>query len=342
MKKTLLKNISLFVALIGFSSAQLMAQTTIINENFASAAYSGATDPLDLNTTTGTIWISGHNTGSNKWQIDAAGTPANVWTGANFTWAVHNTPIIVVSGDRVTITMEVSGAGAAGFAGANNFMIAGLAKTKVLADIKTSIGGTRDAMIFATANAGVDLNLTASGAGATTPASTIVAGPLNNIYEIIIEYTIGADAATTVKKARLKNITSGTTSDVGEVTGINADIYTALTTTGAYYLNWAQNVVNSGLTRLKLSKLTVVKNPTVILGVKDFNKASIAANVSPNPVSSILNIGGDVVTKKYRVVNLAGTTVIETAATGSIDVSNLANGVYFLVTDAGIAKFIKE
>lgn len=288
----------------------------------------------------GNIWISGHNTLTTKWQIDAAGSPANVWTGANFTWAVHNTPITAVSGDKISITAEL-GFGGTAFVDAKNICIVGLTNTKVLSEIKANIGSKRDGIILVPTSP--NLVMTGSGSSYAT-ATTIPQGTIVGPYEIIIEYTVGADAASTVKKARIRNTVSGAVSAVGETTmGIQGDVYAALTGSGAYFLNWAQGFFDAaGLNRVKISKLNVTKNPTVTLGVKDFNKASIAANVSPNPVSSILNIGTDVVTKKYRVVNLAGATVLETEATGSIDVSSLANGVYLLVTDAGIAKFIKE
>lgn len=340
MKKTLLKKISLFVALIGFSGAQMMAQTTIINENFSGSAYTSATDATDLNTTVGNLWISGHNANATKWQIDAAGSPANVWTGSNFTWAVHNTAITAASGEKVTITAEL-GFGGTAFVDAKNICIVGLTNTKVLSEIKTNIGTKRDGVILVPTSP----NLVMSGSGSTySQTTTIPQGTIAGPYEIIIEYTVGADAASTVKKVRIKNTVSGAVSAVGETTtGIQADVYTALTGPGAYFLNWVQQFYDaSGLNRVKISKLNVVKNAATSLSINDFNKASIASNVSPNPVSSILNIGSDVVTKKYKVVNLAGATVLETTATGSIDVSGLANGVYLLVTDAGIAKFIKE
>lgn len=340
MNKKLLKKIGLFVALVALSCTQLNAQTTIINENFGGASYSSASDPTDLNTAlvSGTpIWITGHNTNTNKWQIDNPNS--NVWTGANFTWAVHNTVIKAAINDKISITSDLEFGGVA-FLDAKNICIVGLATTKVLADIKTSIGSKRDGVLLVPTGG----NLVAQGSGSTFPTNpSIIQGAITGPYEITIEYTVGTDATNTVKKVRIKNKNSGVQSAIGEVTGINADVYAALTGAGAYFINWSQTFYDvNGLTKIKISKLNVVKNPTTTLGIKDFNKASIAVSVSPNPVSSVLTVSQNVVTKSYKVVNLAGTTVLETAATGSIDVSNLANGVYLLVTDSGITKFIKN
>ena len=75
------------------------------------------------------------------------------------------------------------------------------------------------------------------------------------------------------------------------------------------------------------------------LGLKDFN---ISASLYPNPVQSILNIASTIDTKTYKIVNMLGVTVKDVEATGSVDVSNLAKGIYILVTDAELAKFIKK
>ena len=72
------------------------------------------------------------------------------------------------------------------------------------------------------------------------------------------------------------------------------------------------------------------------------NKFNISKSISPNPVSSVLNISTSLNTKTYKVVNMLGKTVLDVNATGSLDVSNLSQGLYFLVTDAGIAKFVKK
>ncbi|MGA9638700.1 T9SS type A sorting domain-containing protein [Flavobacterium sp.] len=341
MKKRLLKKISLFVALIGLSGAQMTAQTTIINEDFGAAAYSGASDAANLNTAGPNIWISGHNANPTQFGINAANS--NVYSTSNYNWAVHNTPIKGVSGNVITITTEIGFDGTA-IINDKAFDLVGLVPFNDLATIKSTIASTRDGVIVNTASPNLVISSTGgTGAFASNPSIVQAASLLAN-YEIIIEYTIGTTAANTVKKARIRNTTSGVVSTVGVSTGIGEAVYTALTgATGAYFVNWTLGFYDGlGINRIRTSKLTVVKNPTTSLSTTDFNRASIAANVSPNPVSSVLNISSDLVTKKYRIINLAGATVIETVATGSVDVSGLANGVYLLVTDAGIAKFIKE
>ena len=72
------------------------------------------------------------------------------------------------------------------------------------------------------------------------------------------------------------------------------------------------------------------------------NKFNISESIYPNPVSSVLNVSESLNTKTYKVVDMLGKTVLDVKATGSLNVSNLTQGLYFLVTDAGIAKFVKK
>ncbi|WP_442809378.1 T9SS type A sorting domain-containing protein [Tamlana sp. 2201CG12-4] len=50
----------------------------------------------------------------------------------------------------------------------------------------------------------------------------------------------------------------------------------------------------------------------------------------------------DLATDSYKVISILGNTVKEVKATGSLDVSDLSKGIYFLITDSGIAKFVKK
>lgn len=69
---------------------------------------------------------------------------------------------------------------------------------------------------------------------------------------------------------------------------------------------------------------------------------NISSSIYPNPVNSTLNINSDINTKTYKVINMLGATVKNVSATGTLDVSDLPAGIYVLITDAGIAKFIKQ
>lgn len=62
----------------------------------------------------------------------------------------------------------------------------------------------------------------------------------------------------------------------------------------------------------------------------------------PNPATNEIKISESVKTKTYKVASLTGAIVLEANATGTLDISSLTSGLYLLITDAGVAKFVKE
>ncbi len=78
------------------------------------------------------------------------------------------------------------------------------------------------------------------------------------------------------------------------------------------------------------------------LSVSEVNNSSINGLFGPNPVIDTIEISSTIITKTYKVVSLSGALIKEVAAEGSLDVSDLTKGVYFLVTDAGVGKIIKQ
>lgn len=94
------------------------------------------------------------------------------------------------------------------------------------------------------------------------------------------------------------------------------------------------------------SKNAVFKLNTLVadntLGIRDFFTDDISKNVYPNPTTTTLYIN-NIETTSYKVVNLLGQIVKEVPynKNGELNVSDLLSGVYFLLTDKGIAKFVK-
>jgi len=87
-----------------------------------------------------------------------------------------------------------------------------------------------------------------------------------------------------------------------------------------------------------VGNITVV---TDVLSVSDINKADISSSIYPNPVNSgeIINVDVEGVAT-YVIIDMAGSTILEQDATGTIDTSALAIGIYFLVTEAGVSKIV--
>lgn len=76
------------------------------------------------------------------------------------------------------------------------------------------------------------------------------------------------------------------------------------------------------------------------LSTKTFINNNVA--IYPNPAQDIITFGSQVITKTYKVLNLNGAVIKETAATGTLNVSDLANGTYIIMTDMGSAKLLKN
>ncbi|MGJ8639692.1 MAG: hypothetical protein ACSHYA_09890 [Opitutaceae bacterium] len=73
------------------------------------------------------------------------------------------------------------------------------------------------------------------------------------------ELTLGADAASTSYTVRLQNLTDGTDTSVGTVSGVDQTIYDALTGNGAYgfFQSVAPGNHSSGLTNVQVNSVTV-------------------------------------------------------------------------------------
>ena len=78
-------------------------------------------------------------------------------------------------------------------------------------------------------------------------------------------------------------------------------------------------------------------------GIEEANDSRIA--LYPNPTTSILNIAANGV-KEVSVLDINGRTVMTEQNVNSIDMSELANGVYFVrvITNDGVAteKIVKK
>ncbi|MDO6761788.1 T9SS type A sorting domain-containing protein [Tamlana sp. 2_MG-2023] len=75
-----------------------------------------------------------------------------------------------------------------------------------------------------------------------------------------------------------------------------------------------------------------LRDPTLSV---DSPKATSSIKVYPNPTSGIINLEGSINYKEVTVYNTTGLKVKSFKTNTQIDISNLANGIYFLKTDTG-------
>ncbi len=85
----------------------------------------------------------------------------------------------------------------------------------------------------------------------------------------------------------------------------------------------------------------VVNVVEYVLSNDEFNE--LTSSVYPNPATDVVYFGSDVETESYKVMSVSGALVKEVAGSEkSIDVADLAPGLYLIVTDQGTARLIKQ
>lgn len=102
-------------------------------------------------------------------------------------------------------------------------------------------------------------------------------------------------------------------------------------------VTWNSNI-NAPLNISTLSNLTVDST----LSNTQFEKGDLTGQFGPNPATDTITFTPTLKTTTYSVADLSGATIKTVEATGTLDVSDLPSGIYFLITDAGVAKFQKK
>ncbi|WP_298493845.1 T9SS type A sorting domain-containing protein [uncultured Algibacter sp.] len=323
--------------------ASLSAQTTIYDSAFDEASYDDAGVQADLNAHPD--WIAGHFNNSNTW---TANTADQLLTGSNFAYAVLGTPITGVEGDVITVTSVIMlGFNNQNFDGnTTNMTITGLSPEAAPATGPV-LGQQREGVVIATiASTSVEIS-NGGGTGALMPSNPNVSQANKSAYEIIMEFTIGADAASSSKKVRIKNVgTAPETSIVGTVGGMRQEIYDAITGTGAYYFNWALGFFQSGdeINRIVQNRLTITKN-SPLLSTNRHN--AFEFGLYPNPVKNELRVDTLEPINKIEIFDLLGKSVLTfNDVSDRIDVSSLNKSLYIikLTSENGVSskKFLKE
>jgi hypothetical protein len=341
------KNYFTFLLLLSFV-AFINAQTVIYNSTFDEASYDDAAVVTDLNAHAD--WLAGNFNNGNSWSSNADADL--IRTGANYTYSLlSSAAITATSGDVITIKVlarignddqPFNTDATFGNAGGNvDIYIAGLSPNNT--PISSDLGQLRDGVLLKSIQTST-VELVNSGGGSFTTNPSITTADKAS-YEIIFEYTIGTDAASSAKSARIKNVGSSVASAVQTSTGIKQEIYDALTGSGAYFFNWALNFYqkgNSTVNAIYVNSLDITKNGAV-LATQNFNNFKFS--MSPNPVNNILTINSKETLKSIEIFNLLGKKVLSSTK-NSVDVSFLSSSVYLvkLTSDKGIStkKLIKN
>ncbi|GAL63587.1 hypothetical protein JCM19300_1936 [Algibacter lectus] len=320
------------------------AQTTIYDSAFDEASYDDAGIQADLNAHPD--WVAGHFNNNSTW---GANTNDQLQTGSNFAYAILGTPITGSNGDVITVTSIIM----LGFdnqafdANDTNMTLVGLSP-EAAPSASSVLGQQREGLVVQAqaSTSSVDIN-NAGGTGNLSPSNPSISQANKSAYEIIMEFSIGVDAASSSKKVKIKNVgTSQETSITANAGGIRQEIYNAITSSGAYYFNWSLGFFQSGdeINRILQNRLIITKNTPLLSTNKDSN---FKFDMYPNPVKNELHINTLEKVNKVEVFDLLGKAVLTVNnARESIDVSSLNNSLYVikLTSDKGVTtkKFVKK
>lgn len=190
----------------------------------------------------------------------------------------------------------------------------------------------------------------------STPAAEIEAGQTDNIQ---FEYLIEQDSK--LKVSVTKYTTSwGWVGD--EVATYSADLTAHVAATPTAYASDVEIPLTTAptadltdemykweVTILDMSNgyVTSLKSDIIVLTTTTGVDADVIDGVSvfPNPVKDVLNVNGLTSASQVQVVNISG-SIVKTAllanSNATLDVADLANGVYFLLYNDTQVKFVKK
>ncbi|MGB5420058.1 T9SS type A sorting domain-containing protein [Algibacter sp.] len=327
--------------------ALMNAQTTIYDSAFDEASYDDAGVQANLNAHPD--WLAGHNNGTSIWNANAND---QIETGANFAYSVLQTPITGVENDVITVTTVIMlGFNNQAFdADDTNMALCALTPgnpTPGPGGSTVILGQQRDGVTIQAQASTTSIDLSDAGPGgfATNPT---ISQANKSAYEIIMEYTLGADAASSTKKVRIRNVGTVPESSAIETSsgGLRQQVYDALTGSGAFYFNWALGFFQNGdeINRIVNNRLTITRN-SPLLSTKNHN--AFEFGMYPNPVKNELHINTKEPLQKVEIFDLLGKSVVSlNNVSESINVSSLSKSLYIikLTSERGVStkKFIKD
>ncbi|WP_299556463.1 T9SS type A sorting domain-containing protein [Seonamhaeicola sp.] len=343
-----------FFICCGLLAISLNAQETIFDPDFEDGTYTGV-GAVETDLDAHADWIAGHFGNANTWVAFTTGGGTGisvVRTGAYFTYTIADKAITGSDGDIITIrtVMDYGFAGQSfGTTAGENLIFTGLLDRNNPASGSEGNVPNRDGVMVVNRASINEIALSSNNGGSSfsTEPSLPTSESGSHLFEVIVEYTIGNSAATSSKKAYINDINGTNGSSTSSVaTELAANVYNALTGSGAYFFNWALafGTGDSNLSHLHLRSLTITKNAPLL---STNNKDAFEFAMYPNPVRDILHINTLEPIKKVEVYDLLGKSVLtQYNVLDQVDVSSLNKALYIvkLTSDNGVStkKFIKE
>ncbi|MEM0964587.1 MAG: DUF5060 domain-containing protein [Verrucomicrobiota bacterium] len=226
------------------------------------------------------------------WVVTNAGS-GTVATTTNTNIAVLDLPIILRVGDTFsyTINFEFSGnySSPAGFAYA---FLTGLKATATPENTSNNAGTDEPDVNIQLFGGNTNYRLL-NNFSVINGTSTLSNAP-NEGEDLRLHYelTLGADAATTTYDVRLQNLTDGTDTGTGTVTGISANVYEALLGNGAYlfYQTINPGANSSGLTGVIVDTVSLQASPLLGFARFEIDFQLIEGELGDDDKDRLLNI----------------------------------------------------
>ncbi len=201
------------------------------------------------------------------WVVDSTGA-GKVATTVNSEIAVLNQAVTLTTGQSYGLSVNFQFGGTV-YSTPTAYVYAFLSGLKVGSDATQVATGNASA---ADANVQIILNTDTyrllNNFSVITGANNITGTQLNpgDVLQYDYNLTLGADAASTFYTVRLQNLTDGTDTGTGTITGVDATIYAALTGSGAYGFFQTINPSTgaSGLAGAQVNSITVIPEPATL------------------------------------------------------------------------------
>ena len=246
---------------LGISLVAATSQAATVIEFTTAEGY--ANGDLNGQPTIGSTWNA-----NTAWDVaDAALVTASAKTTSNNVGATFGAPIILTSGQSYSLSanFQFIGSYTAGVQGTSSRELFGLGIASAISTYTAPT--TADATMVLRANtdgAGTSAYNLAEDGTAITGISTINGFNTGDVLRLDYTLTLGADAASTFYTVQLFNLTDSTDTGLGTETGIDAAVYTALTTTGGFgYFETSFDMTSStNITTAQVNSFTLVPEPS--------------------------------------------------------------------------------
>lgn len=216
--------------------------------------------------------LNGQNSwnANTEWDVANAAGLGNAQTTSNSAGATLGLPAITLtSGQSVTLSanFQFIGSYTAGGQGAANRNFFGLGISRST----TAYGGadTAEATMGLLGNgdaAGTSAYTLLNNYGAMTGMTTINGFNTGDVFQIDYTLTLGANAGASSYTAQITNLTDSLSTALGTKSGLDANVYDALTTTGgfAYFRTSFDMTAVTGVTSAQMNSYTVIPEPSSI------------------------------------------------------------------------------